>query len=176
MLCTGRDTLVAQTLVERGSGAMSMLANAVRYVIKSQLTGLSGAARPVQMRKPISAELCTARQPLVVERHPIHEHPSVIIGSRCNPRRPAVEARGTVDTGSCLQNPQYVPVRDAMTVLSPLSLPYMSGKTSESGETYKEMTPEPLKMIESFVHQKLPKDRKTWSVIIYTSSGLPVRT
>ena len=31
----------------------------------------------------------------------------------------------------CLQNPQYVPARDALTMLSPLSLPQTSGKTSE---------------------------------------------
>ena len=46
-----------------------MLANAVRYVIRLQRTELSdlkpgatlGATRPVQMRKPKSAELCTTR-------------------------------------------------------------------------------------------------------------------
>jgi hypothetical protein len=49
-----------------------------------------------------------------------------------------VEALGTVDTGSCLQNPQYVPLRDALTMLSPLSVPQMSGKTSEKGGKQKQ--------------------------------------
>jgi hypothetical protein len=87
------------------------------------------------MRKPISTELCTERPPLAVEHQPIHEHPSVIIG--CNPRR-SVEALGTIDTGSCLQNPQYVPLRDAVTILSPLSVPQMSGKSSEKGGKQKQ--------------------------------------
>ena len=42
-------------------------------------------------------------------------------------------------------------------------------------EKNKKRCPEPLKMIAFFGHQKLPKDRKE-SVIIYTGSGLSVRT
>ena len=37
-----------------------------------------------------------------------------------------------VDTGSCLQNPQDVPSRESLTMVSPLSLPRMSGKTSDT--------------------------------------------
>ena len=40
----------------------------------------------------------------------------------------------SVYTGSRLQNPQCVPLRDALTMLSPLSLPHVSEKTSETGE------------------------------------------
>jgi hypothetical protein len=96
--------------------------------MKSQRTRLSDVARPVQMRKSISTEPCIGRQP-VEHFQPIHGHPSVIIG--CNPR--FVEALGTVETGSCSQNPQYVSLRDALTIFSPLSLPKTSGKTSETG-------------------------------------------
>ena len=123
-----------------------------KYMITSQHTGLSGAARPIQMNKPISLELCIGRPP--IERfQPINGHPSVIIG--CN-RGKFLEALGTahirsrllspqnvtlkflgtvesrVDSASCLQNPQYVPLRDALTMHSPLSLPRMSFKTSET--------------------------------------------
>jgi hypothetical protein len=58
----------------------------------------------------------------------------VIIG--CNPRRYPEGVR-TVDTGSCSQNPQNVPPGGALTELSPLSLPQMSGKTSEKGKKKK---------------------------------------
>jgi hypothetical protein len=82
MLCTPRGTPVSQTLVERELGAMPMLADAVKCAITSQRTGLSGAARPVQMHKPKSTETCIGRQP--AERfQPIHDCPSVTIG--CNP-------------------------------------------------------------------------------------------
>ena len=71
--------------------------------------------------------LCIGRQP-VEHFQPINEHPSVIIG--CNPRR-FPEVVRTVDAGSRSQNPQNVPPGDALTKLSPRSLPQMSGKTSE---------------------------------------------
>ena len=109
-----------------------MLAGAVEYAITSQdsqRTTLLGAARPVQMPKSISTEVCTGRQP-IGHFQPVHGHPFVIIG--CNSRlvRRFLEVLGTVDTGeSCLQNPQYDPLRDALRMLSPLSLPQMSGKT-----------------------------------------------
>jgi hypothetical protein len=45
-------------------------------------------------------------------------------------------------------------------MLSPLSLPQMSGKASETGEE-KCKTPKPLKMIAFSRHQKLPKDCET---------------
>ena len=38
-----------------------------------------------------------------------------------------------VDTGSRSQNPLYVPLRDTLTMPSPMSLPQISGKTSETG-------------------------------------------
>jgi hypothetical protein len=110
-----------------------MLADAIKYVITSQHTELSGVARPVQTRKmrkmgtPKTIELCIGRQP-IEHFQPIDEHPSVIIG--CNPRR-LPEAVRTVATGSRSQNPQNVPPGDAVTKLSPLSLPQMSSKTSE---------------------------------------------
>ena len=99
----------------------------------SQRTGLSDGTGPVQTRKPISTELCIGRQPFE-DFQLIHEHPSVIIG--CNPGW-FLEAPETVYTGSCLQNPQCVPLRDALTMPSPLSLPHVSGKTSETGEKKK---------------------------------------
>ena len=167
-------TPVAQTLVVRGPGAMSMSVDAIKYVIKSQRTGLSGAACTVQMQKPKSTELHFLR----IERQSI-KHSQIIDGYPCviigrNPRL-FLEPPGTVDTRSCLQNPQYVPLRDALTVLPPLSLPQISGKTSETGRK-KTKTSKPLKMIELFGHQKLPKECETWSVITHTSSGLSVST
>ena len=106
-----------------------MLADVVKqYVITLQRTGISGAARPVQMRKPTSSELCVGRQP-VEHFQPISEHPSVII--RGNSRL-FVEAPRTADTGSRSQKPQYVPLRDATTTPSPMSVPRMSGNTSEA--------------------------------------------
>jgi hypothetical protein len=107
-----------------------MLADAIKYVITLQRTGPSDAARPVQTHKPKSTELCIGRQ-LIKHFQSIHGCPCVIIG--CNPRR-FVEALGMVDTGSCVQNPQDVSPRDALTMFPPLSLPQMSGKTSETGE------------------------------------------
>ena len=103
-----------------------------KYVITPQRTKLSGPTRPVQTRKMRRlgqklTELCIERQPIEYCQ-PIDEHPSVIIG--CNPRR-FPEAVRTVDTGSRSQNPQDVPPGDALTKLSPQSLPQMSGKTSE---------------------------------------------
>jgi hypothetical protein len=130
VICRPHCIPVAQTLVAREplAGAMPMLAHAVEYVITSQHTGLSGATdtRPVQTHTPISTELCTGKQSME-HFQPFHGHPPVIMG--CNPRRP-VEAPGAVDTGSSLQNPQYEP----LTMLSPLSLPQMSEKTSETWE------------------------------------------
>ena len=79
-----------------------MLADAVEYLIILQRTELSGEVPPVQTRKPISTELCIGRQP-IEHSQPIRGHPFVIISH--NPRR-SVEALGTVDMGSCLQNPQ----------------------------------------------------------------------
>ena len=74
-----------------------MLVDVVKqYVITSQRTGISGAACPVQMRKPTLSELCMGRHP-VEHFQPISEHPSVIIGG--NPRL-FVEAPETADTGS----------------------------------------------------------------------------
>ena len=87
---------------------MSRSTNAVEYVIILQRTGLSGGAPqppPVQTHKPISTEICIGRQP-IEHSQPIRGHPFVIIGR--NPRR-SVEALGTVDMGSCLQNPQRAP-------------------------------------------------------------------
>ena len=95
----------------------------------SQCTGLLGAARPIQIRKPISTELCIGRQPVE------DGHPSVIIG--CNPLQ-FLEALGTVDTETCSQNPQCVPTRDALTIISPISLPQMSGKISETAGKHKQ--------------------------------------
>ena len=103
----------------------------------SQHTGLFGAARPcrpVQTHNPIPTELCIGRQP-IEHFQPINGHPSVIIG--CNPQR-FLEAFGTVDTGSCPQNPQYVPLRDLLMMLSPTSFPQTSGKTSETQDIQKE--------------------------------------
>jgi hypothetical protein len=67
------------------------------------------------------------------------ENPFVIIGCnrRCNPRP------GTVDARSRLHKPQRVPLRDALTMLSPMSLPRMSGKilkTRERAEKKDEQT------------------------------------
>ena len=66
-------------LVAGDSGAMSMLSDAVEYVIILQRTGPSGGAPPVQTRKPISTELCIGRQP-VEHPQPIRGHPFVTIG------------------------------------------------------------------------------------------------
>ena len=153
---------------------MSMLADAVNYVIASQHTGLSGPTRPVQMHKRKSTEPCIGRQQLIKHSQTIDGYTCVITGR--NPRPRFLEALGTVDTGSRPQKPQYVPLRDALTMLSPLSLPSMPGKTSETGGGGKPRLPKPLKMIAFFTHQKLPKHRKSWSVIIYAKSGLSVRT
>ena len=112
-------------------GAMSMLADAVNYVIASQHTGLSGPTRPVQMHKRKSTEPCIGRQQLIKHSQTIDGYTCVITGR--NPRPRFLEALGTVDTGSRPQKPQYVPLRDALTMLSPLSLPSMPGKTSETG-------------------------------------------
>ena len=106
-----------------------MLADAVDYVIASQHTGLSGATRPVQIHKPKSTELRIGRQP-IKHSQTIDGYTCVIIGR--NPR--FLEALGMEDTESRSQKPQYVPVRDALTMLAPLSRPPMSGKTSETGE------------------------------------------
>jgi hypothetical protein len=106
-----------------------MLAEAVRYVITSRHTTLLGAARPEQMPKSISTDVCTERQP-VEHFQPVHGHPFVIIGCNSRLARRFLEALGTVDIGeSCLQNPQYDPLRDDLRMLSPLSLPQMSGKS-----------------------------------------------
>ena len=141
---------------------MPTLADAVKCAITSQRTRLSGSRSPTQMYTPRSTELCNGRKP-VEHFQPIHDCPSVIIG--CNPR-PLLEALGTVDTESSLQNPQYVPLRDALTMLSPLSLPRMSCQTSETRRKYRNKTSKPLKMRAYFGHQKFPKDRVTRSVII----------
>ena len=101
-----------------GPGTVYMLADAVECVMMLKCTGLSGAAWPVQTRKPVSTELCVGRQP-VEHFQPIHESPSVIIG--CNPRRSLEGLR--VDTGNHLQNIQFVPTSDALTMVSPLSVP-----------------------------------------------------
>jgi hypothetical protein len=79
------------------------------------------------MQKPISTELCIGRLP-IGHFQPIHGHPSVIMG--CNSRG-FVEA---VDTGRSLKNPWYVP----LAMYSLLSLPQMSGKTSETREIAKQ--------------------------------------
>ena len=52
----------------------------------------------------------------------------------CNSRR-FLDVLGTVGTRDRLQNPhwQFVPLRDVLTMLPPMSLPQMSGKTSETG-------------------------------------------
>lgn len=104
------------------------LADAFECLIISQHTGLSVVTRPVQMPQPKSTELCIGREPFG-HFQPIHEHPSVMIG--CKPRR-FVEALGMMDsgTGTCSQKPQYLPLRDALMMFSPLSLPQMSGKIS----------------------------------------------
>ena len=174
MFYTPHSTPVAQKLVVRGPGAMSMSVDAIKYVIKSQRTGLSGAACTVQMQKPKSTELHFLR----IERQSI-KHSQIIDGYPCviigrNPRL-FLEPPGTVDTRSCLQNPQYVPLRDALTVLPPLSLPQISGKTSETGGK-KTKTSKPLKMIEFWKHQKLPKSCVSWSDIICIGSGASMRT
>ena len=129
MFYTPHSTPVAQKLVVRGPGAMSILADVVKqYVISLKRTGISCAARPVQMHKPTSTELCMGRLP-IEHFQPISEHPSVIIGG--NPRL-FVEAPETAGTGSRSQKPQYVPLRDAMTMPSPVSVPHVSGSTSET--------------------------------------------
>jgi hypothetical protein len=81
----------------------------------------------MQIRKLISSEPCNERLP-VEELQPIHEHPSVVISGKL-----CLEALVMVDTGSSLHNPQIVPERDALTIRSPVSLPQMSGKTSNTG-------------------------------------------
>ena len=109
-------------------------------IVSAQRTELLCAARPVQMAKPESTELCVERQP-IKHLQPIIGHPSVMIG--CNPQR-FLEVLGTllgtVDTESCLQNPQYVPLRDALMILSPLSLPQISGRHQKHGERQKQNT------------------------------------
>ena len=146
-----------------------MLSDVVKqYVITSQRTGISNAARPVQMREPTSTELCMGRHP-IEHFQPISEHSSVIIGG--NPRL-FVEAPAMASTGGRSQKPQYAPA----TMASPVSVPHMSGNTSETKGGKKNKTHEPLKMIDVLGHQKLPKDREILSVIICTISGLSVRT
>ena len=91
--------------------------------------------RKMRTMGQILTGLCIGRQP-IEHFQPIDEHPSVMIG--CNPRQ-FPEAVRTVDTGSCSQNPQNVPPPgDALTKLSPLSLPQISGKTSEKGDKIKD--------------------------------------
>ena len=117
---------------------MSTLADAVNYVIALQRTGLlSGATRPVQMHKPKSTGPGIGRQP-IKHFQTIDGYTCVIIGR--NPR--FLEALGTVDIWSRSQKPQYVPLRDALTMLPPLSRPPMSGKTSETGEKNKQDYPD----------------------------------
>ena len=119
---------------------MSMSADAftVKYVITSQRTGLfkSGATRLTQTHKQKSTELGIGKRPVKHSR-PIHGYHCVMIG--CNSRQ-FLEVLGTVDTKGRLQYPhwQFAPVRDALTVLPPMSLPQMSGKTSETGEKQKQ--------------------------------------
>ena len=107
----------------------------IKYVITSQRTGLLGTTRLKQTHKPKPTELGIGRQPIKHSR-PIHGYPCGMIGF--NPR-PFQEAVGTVDIRSRLQNPhwQFAPVRDALMMLPPISLPQMSGKTSEAGEKQK---------------------------------------
>ena len=152
VFCMPCCNLVAQMSVAKGQRAMSMLADPARYFIishASQRTEVLCASNPVQTHKLILTELCIWRQPF---KHfqPIDEQPFVLIG--CNPRdfvfvgpfrtvairsrlqnpvNVSLEAAETVDTGSRLQTRQYVPLRDALTMPSPLSIPQMSGKTSK---------------------------------------------
>ena len=114
----------------------------LKYVITSQRTGLLGTTRLKQTHKPKSTELgCfvnldIGRQSIKHSRL-IHGYPCVMIGF--NPRQ-FREVLETVDTRSRLQkNPhwQFAPVRDALIMLSPISLPRMSDKTSETGEKTK---------------------------------------
>ena len=117
VFCTPRCTPVAQTLVARGPGAVSILVDAVKYVKASQRTGKLG--RSVQTTKLVSTELCIGRQPVKYFQRmlPIHGNPSVTIG--CNPRW-FIEALETVETGSCLcrQNSQGAKPRDPLTLPS----------------------------------------------------------
>ena len=76
------------------------------------------------MHKPKSTEPCIVRQPI---KHSQtidgYTRVPVIIGRNAL----SLEALGTVVTGSRPQKPQYVPLRDALTMLPPLSLPPISG-------------------------------------------------
>jgi hypothetical protein len=107
----------------------------IKYVITPQRTGLLETTRLKQTHKPKSTELGIGRQPIKHSRL-IHGYPCVIIGF--NPRQ-FKEVLGTVDSRSRLQNPhwQFAPVIDALMMLSPISLPRMSGKTSETGKKTK---------------------------------------
>ena len=130
-----RHISVAQTSVARGPGTTACRCQQMqlKYVITPQRTGLSesGATRSTQTHKQKSTELGIRKRPIKHSR-PIHGYHCVMIG--CNSRR-FLDVLRTVDTKSGLQNPhwQFVPLRDALTMLPPMSLPQMSCKTSETG-------------------------------------------
>ena len=135
-----RYTSVAQTSVARGPGTTACRCQQMqlKYVITPQRTGLSesGATCSTQTHKQKSTELGVGKQ-LIKHSRPIHGYRCVMIG--CNSRR-FPDVLGSVDTKSRLQNPhwQCAPVRDALTMLPPMSLPQMSGKTSETGGKQKQ--------------------------------------
>ena len=91
-------------------------------MITPQRTEVSGETRPTRMQRLLSTELCVGRQPI------IDGQPSVIF---CRNTRQFREALGTVDTRSRSQISQYMPLRDALEIVSPLSLPQMSRKKLE---------------------------------------------
>ena len=70
------------------------------------------------------------------------ENPFVIIGCKASARNLGRNPRPeTVDARSRLHNPQREPLRDALTMLSPMSLPRMSGKTSDTQKKTKRDAP-----------------------------------
>jgi hypothetical protein len=132
VFCTPQCTPVPQMLVAKGPGAMSILAVVInKFVIILLRTGLLGAARSEKKCKQKSPELSI--EGLSMRRskqvfQPVHEYSSVAIG--CNPRlfrvlKGSVKVVETpVDTGSLVtQNSLYLPLRNALTMLSPMSLP-----------------------------------------------------
>ena len=137
-----RYTSVSQTSVARGPriAACRCQQMQLKYVITPQRTGLfkseSSSTRSTQTHEQKSTELGIGKRPIKHSR-PIHGYHCAMIG--CNSRR-FLDVLGTVGTGDRLQNPhwQFVPLRDALTMLPPMSLPQMSGKTSETGEKTKQ--------------------------------------
>ena len=110
-----------------------MLADTVKYVIMSQHTELLGVMTACPLAVQAHKPKPTGRIGRVSIEHfwSICEYPCDII---CCHTRWFPEAPGTVSAKSLLQNPQDVPLKDALTMASPLSPPHNSGKTSEAWE------------------------------------------